>query len=83
MTRPTWKQALKDIAIRIAHEAERYVGASDTAACTNSACGHMRSQHCGCGMHCFGSRDGGTAHCECQGFAHPVESSARKAPDVG
>jgi hypothetical protein len=69
MSRPraTWGQALKDIAVRVAREAERYVGAQSDAPC--SGCVHVRSEHCGCGTVCLGPTDGGTARCECQGFA--------------
>jgi hypothetical protein len=64
--RPTWGQALKDAAIKLAREAERFVGAHDEAPCGD--CPHPRSRHCGCGMHCFDHTDGGTASCECKGF---------------
>lgn len=68
MSRPraTWGQALKEIAVRVAREAERYVGAQDGTVCL---CDHPRSAHCGCGTVCLGTTDGGTARCECQGFA--------------
>jgi len=65
-TRTTWGSALREAAIKFAREAERFVGAQDEAPC--GGCAHVRSDHCGCGMHCGGSIDGGTAHCECQGF---------------
>ena len=71
--RATWGQALKEAAIKFAREAERYVGANDAASC--GGCVHQRSSHCGCGMHCFGSTDGGTAHCECQGFIEKAEKA--------
>ena len=71
--RATWGQALKEAAIKFAREAERYVGANDAASC--GGCVHQRSSHCGCGMHCFGGTDGGTAHCECQGFIEKAEKA--------
>ena len=55
-------QALKDAAIKFAREAERFVGADDATECL--ACKHPRSDHCGCGAHCFGS----TNNCPCAGF---------------
>jgi hypothetical protein len=72
-TRPTWQQALKDAALKLAREAERYVGANDAAPCVN--CEDPRSAHCGCGMHCFGTMDGrgGGKPCECQGFVAKAE----------
>lgn len=71
--RATWGQALKDAAIKFAREAERFVGANDSAPC--GSCVHPRSEHCGCGMHCFGHTDGGTANCECQGFVPKPEKA--------
>ncbi len=71
--RRTWGVALKEAAIKFAREAERFVGANDSAVCANSTCEHTRSEHCGCGMACFGKRDGGTAACECTGFVPKPE----------
>lgn len=71
--RPSIGGLVKDIAVKLAREAERYVGAEDQASCL---CDHPRSAHCGCGTHCFGTLDGkgdGTA-CECQGFAPKAEA---------
>lgn len=64
--RATWGQALKEAAIKFAREAERFVGAQDAAPCL---CEHPRSEHCGCGMHCFAKG------CECQGFAEKAEKA--------
>jgi hypothetical protein len=72
--RATWGQALKEAAIKFAREAERFVGAQDDAPC--GACAHARSEHCGCGMHCFGALDGTTPTCACQGFAAKPEPKA-------
>lgn len=72
MSRRSIGQALKDVAIKLAREAERYVGAGDAAPC--AGCSHARLDHCGCGMVCLGSTDGGTAKCECQGFATKGDS---------
>jgi len=72
--RATWGQALKEAAIKFAREAERFVGANDAEPCSN--CAHPRSEHCGCGMCCMGHTDGGTASCECQGFAPKLEPKA-------
>jgi hypothetical protein len=65
--RATWGQALKEAAIKFAREAERFVGANDAASCAN--CDHVRSEHCGCGMHCFHKP------CECSGFAPKPEQA--------
>jgi hypothetical protein len=78
MTRPrsTWGQALKAAAVKLAREAERYVGGHDEAPCV--ACSHARSQHCGCGTVCLAPADPtdtGKVYrcCECQGFAPKAE----------
>ena len=71
MARRTWKDALKEAAVKLVREAERLVGANDAAPC--AGCGHPRSQHCGCGMHCIGS---GTP-CECGGFTPKLEEDPR------
>ena len=73
MTRSTWGQALKDAAVKLAREAERFVGANDASPC--AGCAHPRSEHCGCGMCCTGRMDGGPASCECHGFAPKVEQA--------
>lgn len=73
MTRPTWGQALKDVAVKLAREAERFVGATDASPC--AGCAHPRSAHCGCGMYCTGRMDGGPANCACQGFAPKAEQA--------
>lgn len=63
----TLGQALKDAAIKFAREAERFVGADDATECL--ACSHPRSEHCGCGAHCFGMNPAGILNCVCTGFA--------------
>lgn len=71
--RPSIGGLVKDIAVKLAREAERYVGAEDASPCL---CDHPRSAHCGCGTHCFGTLDGkgGGSPCECQGFTPKVEA---------
>jgi len=73
VTRPTWGQALKDVAVKLAREAERFVGANDASTC--AGCAHPRSEHCGCGMYCTARPHGSTAPCGCQGFAPKVEQA--------
>jgi hypothetical protein len=70
--RPSLGGVIKDIAVKLAREAERYVGAEDASPC---ACEHPRSAHCGCGTHCFGTMDGkgGGKPCECSGFTPKAE----------
>ena len=69
--RATWGQALKEAAIRFAREAERFVGAQDAAPC--GGCDHLRSDHCGCGMHCSAKTSDGLHGCECPGFTEKAE----------
>ena len=66
--RPSIGGLVRDIAVKLAREAERYVGADDQTAC--ASCGHMRSEHCGCGTVCLGSE----RKCVCEGFAPKPEA---------
>ena len=72
--RPALGDVIKDIAVKLAREAERYVGAQDATACR---CGHERSAHCGCGSVCLApekEEDKGTGRtCQCAGFSPKVE----------
>ena len=76
--RTSIKDALKDVAVRLAREAERYVGERDTTVCL---CAHARSEHCGCGTVCLAPEDpadkgkGSYKHCACQGFTPETERS--------
>lgn len=81
MSRPraSFGQALKDVALRLAKEAERYVGAKDTTPC--AGCNHLRSEHCGCGTSCLAPGDpadkgkGMYRSCECGGFTPKPEEN--------
>ena len=64
--RASLSRALKDVAIKLAREAERYVGEGDATMCK---CGHERSKHCGCGSVCVPG-----VTCECEGFT-PAEAA--------
>lgn len=66
-------QMLKDAALRLVSEAERYVGAKDATPC--AGCDHARSEHCGCGMHCFAKTSDGLHGCECGGFTAKLKES--------
>lgn len=72
--RASFGQAVKEAALRLAQEAERFIGASDATLCSDTNCKHPRSRHCGCGTVCLDYTDGGTAKCECQGFVASKES---------
>lgn len=69
MKRPTWTELVKDVAVKLAREAERYVGAQDATPC--SSCDHPRSAHCGCGTVCLHELDG--KRCSCVGFVPRAE----------
>lgn len=60
--RPSLAAAIKDVAVRIAREAERYVGAQNKTPC--ASCTHARSAHCGCGMVCIDA----DRSCRCEGY---------------
>ncbi len=70
-SRTSLGQILKDAALRLAREAERYVGASDATIC--AGCAHARSEHCGCGASCFTKTSDGLHSCECGGFTPKPE----------
>lgn len=61
--RPSLTTALKDVAVRLAREAERYVGAQDVTPC--AACSHPRAEHCGCGTVCLAD----DRACRCAGYS--------------
>ena len=68
--RPSIGGLVKDIAVKLAREAERYVGAEDASPC--ASCSHARSEHCGCGSVCLAQE----RQCACEGFAPKPEAEA-------
>lgn len=76
--RASLKDALKDVAVRLAREAERYVGERDSTTCV---CGHARNEHCGCGTVCLAPQDeaergkSSYRHCACDGFTPEADRS--------
>lgn len=76
--RPSIGGLVKDIAVKLAREAERYVGAEDASLC--ASCSHQRSDHCGCGSVCLAPENpddkgkGSYRHCACEGFAPKPEA---------
>lgn len=73
--RSNWGQAFRDVAIRLAREAERAIGAGDASPC--AGCEHPRSTHCGCGTACLTLDEAGARSCKCSGFEIETELSQR------